>query len=144
MIDHIACTPGMKSHWIRDSSSVLYADKWISNYGNVVSDHFPVFSRFSWESPSKSLNSNETKLSYSLVLAGEDLLFSEDAQSGLSQQNRVLVFDMLGRLYTQTMGNRISNVTRDQWFTYVIKSASGEIIRTGMFFVEGTSAVFYR
>jgi hypothetical protein len=51
---------------------------------------------------------------------------------------------MLGRLYTQTMGNRISDVTRDQWFTYLVKSASGEIIRTGMFFVDGTSAVFYR
>lgn len=144
MIDHIACTPGMKSRWVSDSSAVLYADKWISNYGNVMSDHFPVYSRFTWESTAKSLNFEVIKSNYSLVLVGEDLFFSGEAEIGVTQQNQIFVYDMLGRLCTYTMGNRIANVIRDQWFSYAIKGTSGEIIRTGMFLVDGTSAVSYR
>lgn len=144
MIDHIACSPGMKSHWVSDSSAVLYADKWVGNYENVLSDHYPVYSRFAWESATKSLNSEVIKSSFSLVLVGDDLLFSGEAELGVSQQNQVFVCDMLGRLCMQVEGNRITNVLRDQWFGYAIKSVSGENIRTGMFFVDGTSAVSYR
>lgn len=144
MIDHIACSPGMKSHWVSDSSAVLYADKWVSNYENVLSDHYPVYSRFTWESAIKSLNAEVIKSSFSLVLVGDDLLFLGEEELGISQQNGVFVYDMLGRLCMQVEGNRIANVMRDHWFGYAIKSVSGEVIRTGMFLVDGTSAVSYR
>ncbi|MFZ9756146.1 MAG: hypothetical protein ACO3DK_08945, partial [Bacteroidia bacterium] len=48
MIDHQAATPALKPFWVQDSSAVLYADKYISGYGNNTSDHYPVFACYYW------------------------------------------------------------------------------------------------
>ncbi|MDA0686658.1 MAG: hypothetical protein O3C22_07520 [Bacteroidetes bacterium] len=57
MIDHQAATPALKPFWVRDSSSVLYADKYISGYGNNTSDHYPVYAHYYWNLPNASVES---------------------------------------------------------------------------------------
>jgi len=46
MIDHIVASPGLKGTCVLDSSSVLYANNWISGFSNNTSDHYPVYSKF--------------------------------------------------------------------------------------------------
>ncbi|MFM1897763.1 MAG: hypothetical protein RL577_3 [Bacteroidota bacterium] len=51
MIDHQAATPALKPFWVKDSSAVLYADKYISGYGSNTSDHYPVYAHYYWNLP---------------------------------------------------------------------------------------------
>jgi len=46
MIDHIVANAGLKGTCVVDSSSVLYANNWISGFSNNTSDHYPVYSKF--------------------------------------------------------------------------------------------------
>ena len=57
MIDHQAATPALKPFWVKDSSAVLYADKYISGYGNNTSDHYPVYAHYYWNLPNASVES---------------------------------------------------------------------------------------
>jgi len=46
MIDHIVANAGLKGTCVIDSSSVLYANNWISGFSNNTSDHYPVYAKF--------------------------------------------------------------------------------------------------
>lgn len=45
-IDHTLVTNEMAVHYLSNTVRVLRPDSWIPNYGNVVSDHYPVVSRY--------------------------------------------------------------------------------------------------
>ena len=66
MIDHIVASPGLKGTCVLDSSSVLYANNWISGFSNNTSDHYPVYSKFVNNNKSSNSLTEFPKKYYSL------------------------------------------------------------------------------
>jgi hypothetical protein len=144
MIDHIACTPGMKSHWIRDSSSVLYADKWISNYGNVVSDHFPVFSRFSWHVENLNVDFEPTKpVEFKITRNAGCVGFylSKEENNHLSS---LKIYDLSGRLLYHLDNNVFCSGSINQWYYYEFREANKATVYSGIFQLMPDGTVAYR
>jgi endonuclease/exonuclease/phosphatase family metal-dependent hydrolase len=144
MIDHIACTPGMKSHWIRDSSSVLYADKWISNYGNVVSDHFPVFSRFSWHVENLNVDFEPTKpVEFKITRNAGCVGFylSKEENNHLSS---LKIYDLSGRLLYHLDDNVFCSGSINQWYYYEFRDANKATVYSGIFQLMPDGTVAYR
>jgi endonuclease/exonuclease/phosphatase family metal-dependent hydrolase len=144
MIDHITCTPGMKSHWIRDSSSVLYADKWISNYGNVVSDHFPVFSRFRWHVENLNVDVEPIKpLEFKITFnAGcVDFHLSKEENNRLSG---LKIYDLSGRLLYHLDDKMFCSASINQWYYYEFGDTNEGILYSGIFQLMSDGTVAYR
>jgi endonuclease/exonuclease/phosphatase family metal-dependent hydrolase len=143
MIDHIACTPGLKRAWIKDSSAVLYADKWISNYGNVVSDHFPVYSRFKWDSEIKNLKFTRVFKSDWNITCKENIVLFEQ-ESFVQKEPFLLIYDFNGQLIQNVRGNSFTNFEKNKWYIYQIMYLNGEFSQVGYFMVSDENLVLSR
>ncbi len=142
MIDHIVSSPGMKLELIRDSTMVLYADKWISNYGNIVSDHYPVYSRYKWSRGKlKTLNMNhiDLKLTYS-----NDNLFFEMEGFGSLKGCEIDIFDVNFKQLSKIEGMNFKNPIKNKWYFYKIRNSKGSQNRIGMFLISDDGYIFSR
>jgi endonuclease/exonuclease/phosphatase family metal-dependent hydrolase len=144
MIDHIVCTPGLKNNWIQDSSSVLYADKWISNYGNVVSDHFPVYSRFNWNERLAN-SSNVPALNSGWTIRCEcNIVYFEHSALTFMQPTVLGIYDFNGQFIKKMHGNAFPMPEKNKWYLYEIKDHCGEVSKRGCFLISDEGHVFSR
>ena len=143
MIDHIVCTPGLKGQWIKDSSRVLYADKWISNYGNIVSDHYPVFTKFKWENVNRNASYEDisgTRINLSYV---NDKILFKDGNNRDVNIWELKIYDLNFKEVFRTDKLYFENPEKDKWYLYQLVSTENKIIR-GMFLVGNEGVIIYR
>ncbi len=144
MIDHIVTTPGLKSHVIKDSTMVLYTDKWISNYGNLVSDHFPVYTRYSWSQPSM-LNTHRIIKQWVRIISSEEGVHFLDGRKGFEIPDlHTTIYDMNGRLVLKSTGPKPIALPKNQWFLFEIQNKQEGIYERGMIFLNPDGTVSCR
>jgi len=142
MIDHIVSAPGMKLNWIKDSTMVLNADKWISNYGNVVSDHFPVYARFNWENHQLStvrLHQSNIKLVY----VSDTLYFKMNTSVQLNLHS-IDLYDVNYKHLSQITGSKFHNPVKNKWYIYKLSNADESKIKIGMFLISDDGCIISR
>lgn len=144
MIDHIVCTPGLKNQWIADSSMVLYADKWISNYGNVVSDHYPVFTKFKWLGSDNNISCIDIKYSeLKLKLENGGLIFSCE-NSKITEFEELRIYDLSMKEVIRTKSRFFESPVEDKWYVYELLSGNGASLHAGFFSVSQDGHILYR
>jgi hypothetical protein len=144
MIDHIACTPGLKRAWIKDSSAVLYADKWISNYGNVVSDHFPVYSRFRWNDENRNADVKPLNTSAFTLTQNEgciDFKLNNDINTSFVKLN---IYDLSGRLLYRLEDHSFCSPSTHQWYYFEFRDSHEGIVHSGIFQLMSDGTLAYR
>lgn len=143
MIDHIVSSPGMKLDVIRDSTMVLYADKWISNYGNIVSDHYPVYSRFHWNE-SNSMDIERFEIAKFRIIEREgSMVFEFGSETGMSNL-KLDIYDFNGRLIHSSDSNIFSGVRYNRWYFYQIQDLNNRGMHSGAFLALSSGEVLYR
>ncbi len=144
MIDHIVSTPGIKPQLLKDSTMVLYSDKWISNYGNLVSDHFPVYSRYTWNQPlslnTKNLNKNTVRISS--TKSGIQFLSEKDGKNFGDME--IVIYDIKGGFYLRTCGSDIISLPMDCWFLFEIQDSNNRQTSIGMLLLNADGTVSWR
>jgi hypothetical protein len=143
MIDHIACTPGMKSQWVSDSSMVLYADRWISNYGNNTSDHYPVYSKFLWNAPQNNIAIRPIFKDVRWRYQNGELIFSWEADVTMQEFKTLDIYDLQGRLLKHQNIPVVSGLDIGVWYLYHGMFNGIDDMR-GMFSIQSDGTVSYR
>lgn len=144
MIDHIACTPGLKNNWIQDSSLVLYADKWISNYGNVVSDHFPVYSRFRWNNVNWNADVKFLHTSTFAITMNEDCVHFKLHKDINNSDTKLNIYDLSGRLLYHLDDHIFCSPSAHQWYYFEFRDANKGILHSGIFQLMSDGTIAYR
>ncbi len=143
MIDHIVCTPGLKSRWIADSSMVLPAGQWVNNYGNTTSDHYPVYSRFHWEAPLLNRIPYPTITDFRIKYVSGEVIFTWEADADTDTLLEISLYDFGGSLIKNTRGATLSNLDFCKGYIFELKHpALGH--RRGLFILQDNGTVSYR
>ena len=126
-IDYVVCTPNLKATYI-DSSFFIFTEtnKYIPDYSNTTSDHYPIMSYFKFNFPFifNGINTYENNL-FGMVNPSNNTLNLYNIENGTAKSS-LKVYDMMGKIVYQTLlDNFQTNIQ------LIIPN-----IKTGLYFVE--------
>jgi len=127
IIDNVVCTPNLKATYI-DSSFFIFTEtnKYISDYSNTTSDHYPIMSYYKFNFPfiSNGINTYENNL-FGMVNPSNNTLNLYNIENGTTKSS-LKVYDMMGKIVYQTL--------LDNFQTNIQLTIPN--IKTGLYFVE--------
>jgi hypothetical protein len=104
IIDNVVCTPNLKAKYI-DSSFFIFteANKYITDYSNTTSDHYPIMSYYQFNFPfiSNGINTFEKSL-FGMVNPSNNILNLYNIENGTTKSS-LTVYDMMGKIVYQTL-----------------------------------------
>lgn len=142
MIDHVVASPALKSRWIKDSSMVLYADKWLSGYGNNVSDHYPVYARFTWNTLQNVSTEQIVPRSFTISNDGNGFFISWEDGLTPVPVSHIQVYDMLGRSLHMSTDGYLNQMERNTF--YIIRITNGKEVYSRIFAIDDNDRISYR
>jgi hypothetical protein len=127
IIDNIACTPNLKAKYI-DSSFFIFTEtnKYITNYSNTTSDHYPIMSYFKFNFPviSNGIKAYENVM-FGMVNPSNTTLNLYNIENG-AKKSSLKIYDIMGKIvYQTTLENFQTNIQLNIPNIY-----------TGLYFVE--------
>jgi hypothetical protein len=104
IIDNVVCTPNLKAKYI-DSSFFIFteANKYITDYSNTTSDHYPIMSYYQFNFPfiSNGINTFEKSL-FGMVNPSNNILNLYNIENGTTKSS-LTVYDMMGKIVYQAL-----------------------------------------